>query len=106
MVVVIFRSRTRDDADLAAMDAMGERMYSLARAMPGYLSYKEFQAADGETLTLVEFEDEASLLAWPTSLNTRPAKLTPGSSFLPTTRSPSARRSGLTVSPPPRAAST
>ena len=64
MVVVIFRSRTRDDADLAAMDAMGERMYSLARAMPGYLSYKEFQAADGETLTLVEFEDEASLLAW------------------------------------------
>ena len=64
MVVVIFRSRMRDDADLAAMAVMGERMVTLATAMPGYLSYKEFEAADGETLTLVEFEDEASLLAW------------------------------------------
>lgn len=64
MVVVIFRSRIRPDADAAAMEAMGARMYELGSAMPGFVGYKEFAASDGEYLTLVEFEDEAALLAW------------------------------------------
>jgi heme-degrading monooxygenase HmoA len=39
-------------------------MYELGTAMPGFVSYKEFAAEDGETLTLVEFDTEAQLLAW------------------------------------------
>lgn len=63
-VVVVFRSRLRADADLAALEPMGIRMVELASAMPGFLSYKDFAAADGEALTLVEFRDAESLLAW------------------------------------------
>ena len=39
-------------------------MYALASAMPGFVSYKDFSASDGESLTLVEFESEQTLLAW------------------------------------------
>jgi heme-degrading monooxygenase HmoA len=64
MVVTVFRSRLRPDADLAAVEAAGARMYELGTAMPGFVGYKDFVAEDGETLTLVEFETEAQLLAW------------------------------------------
>lgn len=64
MVIVVFRSRLRPDADLAAVEAAGARMYELGSAMPGFVSYKDFAAEDGETLTLVEFETEEQLLAW------------------------------------------
>jgi heme-degrading monooxygenase HmoA len=64
MVIVVFRSRLRPDADLAALEGLGARMYELGAAMPGFVSYKDFAAEDGETLTLVEFETEDQLLAW------------------------------------------
>ncbi len=64
MVIVVFRSRVRPDVDVAALEAMGARMYELGSAMPGFVSYKDFAAEDGETLTLVEFETEEQLLAW------------------------------------------
>jgi heme-degrading monooxygenase HmoA len=64
MVVTIFRSRLREGIDLAALEALGMRMYELASSMPGFVSYKDFAAADGESVALVEFEDEASVLAW------------------------------------------
>jgi heme-degrading monooxygenase HmoA len=64
MVIVVFRSRIRPDADLAALGAAGARMYELGSAMPGFVEYKDFAAEDGEALTLVEFETEEQLLAW------------------------------------------
>lgn len=64
MVVVVFRSRLRTGADLQALEAAGARMYELASAMPGFVSYKDFTAADGESVAIVEFSDEESLLAW------------------------------------------
>ena len=64
MVIVVFRSRLRSDADLSALEAMGARMYELGSAMPGFLDYKDFAAEDGETLTLVAFDTEEHLLAW------------------------------------------
>ncbi|HET9978552.1 MAG TPA: antibiotic biosynthesis monooxygenase [Burkholderiaceae bacterium] len=64
MVLVTFQSRLRADADLAALEALGARMYGIAAAMPGFVSYKDFSAADGENLTLVEFESEETLAAW------------------------------------------
>lgn len=64
MVVIVFRSRLRDDIDLAGLEALGGEMATIAASMPGFLSYKDFAAADGELVTLVEFESEASLAAW------------------------------------------
>ncbi len=64
MVIVVFRSRLRPDADLSALQAVGARMYELGSAMPGFLGYEEFAAEDGESLTLVQFETEEQLLAW------------------------------------------
>jgi heme-degrading monooxygenase HmoA len=63
-VIVVFRSRLRDDADLIALASAGERMYELASQMPGFLSYKDFAAEDGESTSIVEFSDMDSLLAW------------------------------------------
>lgn len=64
MVVVVFRSRLREGIDMPALETMGARMHELVTQMPGFIAYKDFASADGENLTLVEFEDEASLLAW------------------------------------------
>lgn len=64
MVVIVFRSRLRDDIDLPALEALGAEMAAIATAMPGFLSYKDYAAADGELLTLVEFESEEHLAAW------------------------------------------
>jgi heme-degrading monooxygenase HmoA len=63
-VVVVFRSRLRADADLAALEEGAARMYELASAMPGFISYKDFTASDGESVSIVEFSDPESLLAW------------------------------------------
>ena len=64
MVVTVFRSRLRDGVDMAALEALGARMYELASAMPGFVSYKDFAAQDGELLTLIEFESMDTLTAW------------------------------------------
>ena len=63
-VIVVFRSRLRDDVDLEALDVAGARMVELASAMPGFLSYKDFSAEDGELTSIIEFADMDSLLAW------------------------------------------
>jgi heme-degrading monooxygenase HmoA len=64
MILTVFRSRTRPDADLARAERVGVRMYELAARMPGFISYKDFTAADGETVTIVEFESEETQRAW------------------------------------------
>jgi heme-degrading monooxygenase HmoA len=64
MLVIVFRSRLRQGIDLAALEALGGRMYEIASSMPGFLSYKDFTAADGESVSLVEFESEETLAAW------------------------------------------
>ena len=64
MMVIVFRSRLRPDADMAALGPVGERMVALATAMPGFVSYKDYTAADGESVTVVEFASEPELLAW------------------------------------------
>jgi heme-degrading monooxygenase HmoA len=64
MVVVVFRSRIRESADLGEVGQMGERMYALAAAMPGFVACKDFAAADGENVSIVEFESHDTLLAW------------------------------------------
>lgn len=64
MVVIVFRARLREGVDLARLGAAGARMAELATGMPGFISYKDFAAEDGENVTLVEFASEDTLLAW------------------------------------------
>ena len=39
-------------------------MRELAEAMPGFISFKTFQAEDGERVSLIEFESEDTLQSW------------------------------------------
>lgn len=64
MVVVVFRTWLKAGIDEQALTAIGERMYEIAAAMPGFISYKDFAAADGENVSIVEFESPETLLAW------------------------------------------
>jgi heme-degrading monooxygenase HmoA len=63
MFVVVFRSRLRGEAT-PELEKLGERMYALATSMPGFLSYKDFTAEDGESVSIVEFESAETLAAW------------------------------------------
>jgi heme-degrading monooxygenase HmoA len=63
MVVTIFRSRLRDDAN-PLYGEWADRIDALARRMPGFVAIKRFDAADGERVSLVEFADQASHDAW------------------------------------------
>ena len=64
MVVIVFRTRLKPGIDEQALTAMGERMFGIASAMPGFISYKDFAAADGENVSIVEFDSLESLAAW------------------------------------------
>ncbi|HVY54785.1 MAG TPA: antibiotic biosynthesis monooxygenase [Thermodesulfobacteriota bacterium] len=63
MIVTVFRSRLRPEHEREYHE-WGERMEALARAMPGFLSFKTFYARDGERVSIVEFEDEVTHAAW------------------------------------------
>ena len=62
MLVVLFRSKLVEAPD--GYDAMAEEMDALARTMPGFIDVKSFKADDGERLTVVWWENEATLTKW------------------------------------------
>jgi heme-degrading monooxygenase HmoA len=63
MVVVLFRSRLRADAG-PAYAPLAERMLGLAQAMPGFVSFRHYTAADGERVAIVEFSSHEAAAAW------------------------------------------
>lgn len=63
MVVTVFRSRLKPGME-AEIEPVGARMYELASSMPGFISYREYQSGDGESVALVEFDSKDSLAAW------------------------------------------
>lgn len=63
MVVTVFRSRLRPGFE-EEIAARGARMLELASAMPGFISYKDFAAEDGENVAIVEFETMEQVVAW------------------------------------------
>jgi heme-degrading monooxygenase HmoA len=68
-LAIIFRTRLRpqalaDASMVARLEGLGGRMYELAQVMPGFLSYKDFAAADGESVTVIEFDGEENLREW------------------------------------------
>ena len=73
MVVTIFRNRLKPENQQEYYEWAG-RMSALAKTMPGYVSHKTFVAEDGERVTLVEFQDEASQRVWASNLQHVEAK--------------------------------
>jgi heme-degrading monooxygenase HmoA len=59
----VFRSRLASTAG-QEYDDTAERMLTEARAMPGFVDFKTFASEDGERVSIVTFEDEASHEAW------------------------------------------
>lgn len=64
MIVIVFRTRIRQGVVEQEMEELGKRMYQLACEMPGFISYKDFAAQDGEYVSIVEFESMETLAAW------------------------------------------
>lgn len=63
MVITVFRSRLRPE-HAAEFQALADEMLEIARAMPGFLSYKVYKAEDGERCSIIEFESPDHLRAW------------------------------------------
>ena len=63
MVLTVFRSRLCRESQ-AEYGELAPQMSKLAGLIPGYKSHKVFVAEDGERLTLVEFEDNATQFDW------------------------------------------
>jgi len=64
MYVNVFRTYKRADMDPAAYAADAERMETLARQQKGFVAFRRYAAADGETLSLSEWETEDDARAW------------------------------------------
>lgn len=64
MYLVVFRNRKRADIDAEAYARDAEAMEELARAQPGFLSFKSYCSEDGEVIAMSEWADEASARAW------------------------------------------
>jgi heme-degrading monooxygenase HmoA len=73
MVVVVFRSQLKPGIE-QEIEQVGGRMYELATAMPGFVSYKDYAAPDGEGVAIVEFESHETLAAWREHLEHRAAQ--------------------------------
>lgn len=64
MYVNVFRTYKRADMDRTAYTIDAERMESLARRQKGFVAFRRYAAADGETLSLSEWETEEDARAW------------------------------------------
>jgi heme-degrading monooxygenase HmoA len=64
MYLVVFRNRKRADISAEAYGADANHMETLARAQPGFLSFKSYVADDGEVIALSEWSDEDAARAW------------------------------------------
>lgn len=64
MYLVVFRNRKRSAIDVAAYAAQAVQMEELARSQPGFLSFKSYEAADGEVIALSEWTDREAARSW------------------------------------------
>lgn len=65
MVIAVFRARVRAE-HAEEYFALAESMAELARAMPGFISWKGYTADDGERVSVHEWESAECLEAWRT----------------------------------------
>ena len=64
MFIVVFRNRKRADYDAAAYQADAVQMEVMARAQPGFVSFKSYTADDGEVIALSEWASAEAARAW------------------------------------------
>ncbi len=64
MVIVVFRSRYKEGADLGAYGALAAEMRELVGTQPGFLSIESFDADDGTHVSLEFFETGEAAAAW------------------------------------------
>lgn len=64
MIVIVFHNRIRQDIVEHELEELNKRMSQLACEMPGFISYKDFAAPDGEYVSIVEFESLETRAAW------------------------------------------
>ncbi len=64
MVIVVFRSRYKEGADLDAYGELAAQMRSLVGTQPGFLSIESFEAPDGTRVSLEFFETAEAATAW------------------------------------------
>ena len=64
MVVVVFRARIREDADMEQLAALNQRMSELVTGMPGFRGMKDYSSEDDEVVTIVEFDTLEQVAAW------------------------------------------
>jgi len=64
MVIVVFRSRYKEGADLDAYRALAVEMRALVSTQPGFLSIETFEAPDGTHVSLEVFETDETAKAW------------------------------------------
>lgn len=63
MPITVFRARVNEETRPQYAET-GKRMVEIATSMPGFIAYKQFFAKDGEQVTIVEFADDETQLAW------------------------------------------
>jgi heme-degrading monooxygenase HmoA len=63
LIVTVFRQRA-DPEFLAEYGDIGKEVVAAAPKIPGFISFKRFQADDGESCTIVEFEDLEAHNRW------------------------------------------
>ena len=64
MYLVVFRNRKHAGLDSAAYSRAADAMEILAKAQPGYRSFKSFTADDGEVVAISEWDSEEAARAW------------------------------------------
>ena len=64
MVIALFKTKLRADADLGAYEQLGGRMYELVSKMDGFVSFSEAQLPEGESLGMATFTSPEALAAW------------------------------------------
>jgi len=64
-MLVVFRSRLQESEEVRQeYPVLARHMVELAQAMPGFISYKNFSSSDGESLSVIEFDNKENLRAW------------------------------------------
>src|SRR5215475_9406935 len=64
MVIVLIRTQLRADVDLAAYEALNERMFALVQSIPGFVSARGYRSDDGDEISLIRFASAEALRAW------------------------------------------
>lgn len=65
-VITIFRSRMKDltPAEREEYNADAARLMKIVGAMPGFISFREYESGDGESVGITEWASLEALAAW------------------------------------------